>query len=71
MLYQVMATIVYSKNRRTTTKQIPTFYLNGDVQGVVDKKHAASIAMSIVDISDDPNVEVSVSVKEIKELKWN
>lgn len=71
MFYQIMATATYYRNKFSTTIQIPTFYLNGDLQGIVNKEHAESIAKSIIDASDDPNIEINVSVEEIKELKWN
>lgn len=43
---------------------LPTFYLNGDVQGIVDEKHAERIARSILldgrDLNRDDELHVHV-----------
>lgn len=32
-----------------STEQLPTFYLDADVQGIVDETHAARIALKLLD----------------------
>ena len=53
MLYQIDGTVVEETTTgegisTQITHQIPTFYLNSDVQGIVDVHHAAKIAEEIV-----------------------
>jgi hypothetical protein len=51
MIYQVQATIVHHTTDRiglsvSATKQIPTFFLNG--QGILNKDHAEKTAREII-----------------------
>ena len=54
MLYQIMATRTATVRRGesdwTTTTQIPTFYLDDTVQGIVDADHAEAIARDILGV---------------------
>lgn len=48
-VYQIQGTVVAhytSKNRIVV--QVPTFFLDADIQGIVDCEHAVKIATSIV-----------------------
>lgn len=45
-------------------KQVPTFYLHGATQGIVDKKHAEQIAFSIL-YDGESKSEIHLSVEEI------
>ena len=72
-MYAVSGTLVYHTNDKycvscDVTKQIPTFYLNADVQGIVDEKHAEQIAREIVcPIADDLQYEaVTVNLTVVK-----
>jgi hypothetical protein len=52
-LYGINATATHHTTDKdcvsaTVTYQIPTFYLNADVQGIVDEQHAAKIARDII-----------------------
>lgn len=50
------------------TRQIPTFYLLANVQGITDEEHAAKVARSVVDPSDilaDDAVSLSVARVEL------
>ena len=51
----------------TITKQIPFFYLDGEVQGILNEEHAKKIAKSILNPFDDDNSTVSVFAQVIKE----
>lgn len=35
--------------RNNQERSIPTFYLNGNIQGILDEEHAESIAREVVD----------------------
>lgn len=48
MLYQISGTVVEKRSGGEVTHQIPTFYLNADVQGITNAEHAAKIAEGIV-----------------------
>ena len=62
MLYGITATV----SRRTQlgqviTHQVPTFYLNSEVQGILNKDHAKVIAEEIVNPTKaDMNVSIFV-----------
>lgn len=72
-MYAVNGTLIHHTNDKccvscAVTKQIPTFYLNADVQGIVDEKHAEQIAREIVcPIADDLQYEaVTVNLTVVK-----
>lgn len=51
--YAVSGTVIHHTNDKDCVScdvpyQIPTFYLNADVQGITDEKHAEKIAREIV-----------------------
>ena len=64
MLYGVTATVAVKRNGWTTTHQVPTFYLDSRVQGIVDKEHAKVIAADVVNPTKDSNLKVEVTVYE-------
>lgn len=51
MIYAINGTIVHSSLRKNgvykTTHQIPTFYLDSNVQGIVSEDHAVKVALDI------------------------
>lgn len=49
MMYAVTASVTRTNGTTWSTRQIPTFYLNCDVQGITDSDHARKIAKEIVD----------------------
>lgn len=56
MLYQINATRTITGLKRrnddsswTTTNQIPTFYLDSNIQGIVDSEHAERIARDVLE----------------------
>lgn len=61
MLYAIDATVVHKTKHGTITGQIPTFYLDSNVQGIVDEKHAAFIGEEIVNPTRNKNIKVNVS----------
>lgn len=53
MLYSIDATVVHHTKDENcvssdVTIQIPTFYLDSEVQGIVDEAHAVEIARGII-----------------------
>lgn len=56
-LWQVMATV--------NGRQVPTFYLDKQVQGILDETSAERIARDIVTIASDNGNRVIVTVMEI------
>lgn len=48
MLYQVTGHVHMEKGDSTTTVQLPTFFLDSDIQGIVDAEHAKRIAGTMI-----------------------
>ncbi len=46
----------------TTVIQVPTFYLNGYIQGIVSVEHAEEIVRSVCNPAKDPTVTVHPNV---------
>lgn len=67
MFYTVTATITKQTPHGTITKQIPTFYLDSDVQGIVSAEHAKKIARTIIDPFDEHEVHVYTEDSRIEE----
>lgn len=47
-MWAIQANIVRETPTGTTSRQVPTFYLDERVQGIVDEKHAKEIAKGIL-----------------------
>jgi hypothetical protein len=47
--WQIQGTISHDREGWRCNQQIPTFYLNPDIQGIVSPEHALVIARSIID----------------------
>lgn len=52
MLYQIDATRTVDRSTGRNTQQIPTFYLDSNMQGIVDSDHAEKIARRILGVGD-------------------
>jgi hypothetical protein len=46
-------------------RQIPTFLLDPNIQGIVSEKHAEKIAMGILNPLNDPNLNVCLCAVEV------
>lgn len=57
--YAITATASREGDWGTSTRQIPTFYLDGNVQGITSEEHAQRIAMEIIDPFDACQVIVT------------
>lgn len=70
MLYQITATVTHHTNddmcvSTTITYQIPTFYLDSEVQGIVDIIQAEKIAREIVNPAKLDELDVCIHVRPI------
>ncbi len=65
MLYQITATVTRPFGIWTGTTQIPTFYLDSHVQGIIDSNHARLIACEILDTAKQENTEFDIVVTPI------
>lgn len=62
MMYAVSATVNRHDKDGVVTIQVPTFYLDANVQGIVNKEHAKIIAGEIINPAKNPNLTVHLSV---------
>ena len=60
MFYVVTATVTRITSEGTIMSQVPTFFLDSNVQGIVDEKHAEQIANEIINPTQDENLRVTV-----------
>lgn len=58
MLYQVQATVNYEGRNIG----VPTFYLDGDIQGIVSVEHAEKIAREVIMPIQLPHVEIHMHI---------
>lgn len=66
MLYAITATITKLTKNGTITKQIPMFYLDSNVQGIVSAEHAEKIAATIINpFNDTYNYETHIYAQEV------
>jgi hypothetical protein len=64
MIYGITATVAVKRNGWLTTHHTPTFYLDSQVQGILNKEHAKVIAAGIVNPTQDSNIKVEVTAYE-------
>lgn len=50
------------------TRQLPTFYLDSDVQGIVDVEHAESIAERLLTSEYESSVDVTVNASPVSSV---
>ena len=60
MIYVCAATVERKDGNGTITMQLPTFFLDSRVQGIVDEAHAEFIAIEIINPCRLNNVKVHV-----------
>lgn len=49
MQYVITATVTERTAEGARTTQVPTFYLDADVQGIIDARHAEQVAIDVID----------------------
>ena len=68
MLYQAQPVVImYLPKNKIRSSEIPIFYLDSHVQGIVNIEGAKQLVRDICNPFDDPNIEVNenVSIAEI------
>jgi len=60
MIYACAATVEKKGKGGVTTMQLPTFFLDSRVQGIVDEKHAEFIATEIINPCRLKTIKVNV-----------
>jgi len=63
-MYCCQPTVTIVAKGVSVTKQVPTFYLDPKVQGIISVAHAEIIAEDICNPSKDPSVTVTANVTE-------
>jgi hypothetical protein len=63
--YQIIAMITTHSRKGAIVKQIPTFYLAANVQGIMNVKHAEKIAKEIISPRASDLRVVDVTVVEV------
>lgn len=66
-MWAIQATISRTGETWTATRQVPTFYLDERVQGIVSKDHAAQIARDIVNPYADKSMWVEVTAVKLND----
>lgn len=62
MIYAITANVTWTaKNGYHTSRQVPTFFLDSDIQGIVDCEHAEQIAKRMLEYTSDFIAHVAVS----------
>lgn len=64
-MYVINGTVSTVIDGWTRTQSIPTFYLDKNIQGIVNKTHAEAIAHTIVNPLRLPNLNVCLSAFEV------
>jgi hypothetical protein len=59
--YIVQAQITQTRDGWRRSFGLPTFLLDGNIQGIISEAHAEQIARNLI-ISIDPNAKISLSV---------
>jgi hypothetical protein len=68
MIYIASPVINQSTPNGTITRQVPTFLLDGDIQGIVSQEHAGRIVSDICNPTNDVNVVVHANVYPLREI---
>jgi len=64
-MWAITATVTYYCEGWQTTRQVPTFYLNENVQGILTEAHAKRITHTIINPFDDPDIETSITAVKV------
>lgn len=66
LVFAVQATLVRNMGDGwTAVRQVPTFYLNGNVQGFTDEDGASKIAQTILNPTNDPTLCAEIHVERV------
>lgn len=65
-MYVISATVkVKTEDGYSKIIQIPTFFLDENIQGIVDREHARKIAAQVINPTNDPNCTVSIGLSKV------
>lgn len=65
-MYCCIPTVTETTKKWSLVHQVPMFYLNPRVQGIVSVKHAEGIVTGICNPSHNKNIVVSPNVTEVE-----
>lgn len=66
--YAIQASVSVIIDGWTRTRQLPTFYLDKECQGIVNEHHAKSIAFDIINPLHNSDITVNMSVSFVKRM---
>lgn len=66
--YAIQANVSVVVDGWTRTRQLPTFYLEKECQGIVNEQHAEAIAYDIINPLRNENLTVNMSVSFVKRM---
>ena len=62
LMYRIDGTVTIREGNWTRTKQIPTFYLNSEIQGITNENHAKYIAETMLrDLISDRILSMNIT----------
>lgn len=68
-MYGISATRTFRVGESTSTAQVPTFYLDENVQGIMSEEHAVKVALAIltlgVSMADRDGVEFHITAVKL------
>lgn len=64
-MYVIQATVTKLEGEYHCNRQIPTFFLNENIQGIISEEGAEKIARDIINPTSDPSIEVYIGVAKI------
>lgn len=68
MWYMLHGTVVETTRTGTVTREVPTFFLHSNVQGIVSEKHAIQIGEGVVNPTRNPAHAVTLFASVVSEL---
>jgi hypothetical protein len=68
MFYVITASVTEETEEGSITRQIPTFILNEDIQGITNHEHAKNIAETVINPTKNPKFKTHIHVSKQSEL---
>jgi hypothetical protein len=68
MFYVITASVTEETEDGSITRQIPTFILNEDIQGITNHEHAKNIAETILNSAKNPKIKTHIHASKQSEL---
>lgn len=67
VFYLITGTETLDTGKGRISRQIPSFFLNSNIQGIVSEEHAVKIAKNILDPWNNADIELSLWATEVKD----